>query len=536
MLNEMKSGFGGLNAVNPPQADRYSSVKTKLFIFLFLAGSIIPNLLFAQFTQQGPKLVGTGVLGNSRQGWSVAISSDGNTAIVGGLDDDNLAGAVWIFIRSGGVWTQQGPKLVGTGAVGTFPIHQGYSVAISSDGNTAITGAYGDNFNAGAVWVFTRSGGVWVQQGSKLVGTDAIGNAEQGNSVGISSDGNTFIVGGPADNSQAGAVWVFTRSGGVWTQQGTKLVGTGALGNAYQGWSAAISSDGNTAIVGGPVNNNTAGAVWVFTRSGGVWTQQGTKLVGTGAAAEAEQGWSVAISSDGNTTLVGGPTDNYPAGAVWVFTRSGGVWVQQGSKLVGTGGVGDVFQGSSVAISTDGNIAIEGGSADNNQVGAVWVFTRSGSVWTQQGTKLVGTDAVGFPRQGASVAISSNGGTAIVGGPDDDGAGAFWVFYDPTVSISTIPQEVPKSFSLSQNYPNPFNPATLINYSISKVSNVKLIIYDILGREVKRLVNNEIKSAGNYIVEFNGQNYTSGVYIYRIEAEQQDGKKFVESKKMVLIK
>jgi hypothetical protein len=96
--------------------------------------------------------------------------------------------------------------------------------------------------------------------------------------------------------------------------------------------------------------------------------------------------------------------------------------------------------------------------------------------------------------------------------------------------------EIPVTFILSQNYPNPFNPATLIKYSISKVSNVKLIVYDILGREVKRLVNNEIKSAGNYIVEFNGQNYTSGVYFYRIEAEQQDGKKFVESKKMVLIK
>jgi hypothetical protein len=94
----------------------------------------------------------------------------------------------------------------------------------------------------------------------------------------------------------------------------------------------------------------------------------------------------------------------------------------------------------------------------------------------------------------------------------------------------------PTSTTLSQNYPNPFNPATLIKYSISKVSNVKLIIYDILGREVKRLINNEIKSAGSYTVEFNGQNYASGIYFYRIEAEQQDGKKFVDSKKMILIR
>jgi hypothetical protein len=529
MLNEMKSAFGGLNAVNPPQADPYSSVKTKLFIFLFLAGGIIPNLLFAQFTQQGPKFVGTGMLGNSRQGWTVAISSDGNTAIVGGIDDDFFAGAVWIFIRSSGVWTQQGPKLVGTGADGEG--FQGSSVAISSDGNTAITGGYGDNSNVGAVWVFTRSGGVWTQQGTKLVGTGGVGSTDQGQSVAISSDGNTFIVGGPADNIQAGAVWIFTRSGGIWTQQGPKLVGTGAFGNAYQGWSSAISSDGNTAIVGGPANNNIAGAVWVFTRSGGVWTQQGPRLVGTGAAAEAEQGWSVAISLDGNTALVGGPTDNNFAGAVWVFTRSGGVWVQQGSKLVGTGGVGDVFQGSSAAISTDGNTAIEGGSGDNNEVGAVWVFTRSGSVWTQQGTKLVGTDVVGFPRQGSSVAISSDGGTAIVGGPNDDGlAGAFWVFYDPTVSVSTISQEVPKSFSLSQNYPNPFNPTTKFKIQIAKLTDTKITVFDVLGKEVAILVNQQLQP-GTYEIDFDGSNYSSGLYFYKLMAGD-----FAETRKMILIK
>ena len=82
------------------------------------------------------------------------------------------------------------------------------------------------------------------------------------------------------------------------------------------------------------------GAAWVFTRSGGVWTQQGSKLVGTGAVGAAEQGHSVAISADGNTAIVGGPNDSHNSsgyGAAWVFTRSGGVWTQQGSKLVGTG-------------------------------------------------------------------------------------------------------------------------------------------------------------------------------------------------------
>src|SRR5438067_1575871 len=111
----------------------------------------------------------------------------------------------------------------------------------------------------------------------------------------------------------------------VWAQivqQGEKLVGTGAVGAAGQGYSVAISADGNTAIVGGPFG--AAGGAWVYTRSGGVWSQQGGKLVGTGAVGGALQGYSVALSADGNTAIVGGEGDNTAAGAAWVFTRSGG--------------------------------------------------------------------------------------------------------------------------------------------------------------------------------------------------------------------
>src|SRR5439155_938 len=84
-------------------------------------------------------------------------------------------------------------------------------------------------------------------------------------SVALSADGNTAIVGGRSDNSSAGATWVFTRSGGVWSQQGSKLVGTGAVGSlVFQGYSVALSADGNTAIVGGIADNSSAGAAWVY--------------------------------------------------------------------------------------------------------------------------------------------------------------------------------------------------------------------------------------------------------------------------------
>ena len=158
-----------------------------------------------------------------------------------------------------------------------------------------------------------------------------MGNAEQGFGVSLSDDGNTAIVGGPRDNAAAGAAWVYTRSRGVWNQQ-AKLVGTDALSKAQQGFSISLSGNGNTAIVGGPGSlfetPLTGGAAWVFTRAGGVWSQQ-AKLVGTGPVGDALQGYSVSLSSDGSTAIVGGPNDNNGVsiskidgvGAAWVFAR-----------------------------------------------------------------------------------------------------------------------------------------------------------------------------------------------------------------------
>ncbi|HKC23871.1 MAG TPA: hypothetical protein VKF32_03970, partial [Thermoanaerobaculia bacterium] len=254
--------------------------------------------------------------------------------------------------------------------------------------------------------------------GPKLVGTGLVGNANQGDSVAISSDGSTAILGAPNDSSNAGAVWVFTRSAGLWTQQGAKLVFAGATANAYEGMSVALSSDGNTLLAAG-ASDSSGVAAWVFVRNAGVWTQQGFRLIGTGAVGIPSQafGHAVALSSDGDTALVGGYGDNSSAGAAWVFTRSGGVWMQQGAKLVGTGAVGGANQGSAVALSSDGNTALVGGHVDNTNAGAAWVFTRSGGVWTQQGAKLVATGATGNAGLGFSVTLSGDGNTALVGGP-----------------------------------------------------------------------------------------------------------------------
>jgi hypothetical protein len=219
--------------------------------------------------------------------------------------------------------------------------------------------------------------------------------ALQGTSVSLSADGNTGIVGARNDNDPEhginlrGAVWVWTRTGSIWAQQGLKLVGSGGQGAPGQGCSVSLSADGSTAIVGGFGDNGGIGAAWVWIRNGGIWTQQGNKLVGSGFFGTAEQGGAVSISADGNTAIVSGLTDHGSAGAVWVWTRSGGVWIQQGNKLVGSGEIGRANLGISVSLSADGKTIIAGGSGDDSNAGAAWVFTETTSIVAPQRRRAV---------------------------------------------------------------------------------------------------------------------------------------------------
>ena len=362
---------------------------------LCLAGVLIPSAR-AQFVQQGPPL--------SYLEGGVAVSADGNTVIVGDFGNNSFTGGVLIFTRTNGVWSQQGSELVGAGAVASDgDVAQGSSVALSADGNTALVGGpFDGGDDRGAVWVFTRSNGIWAQQGPKLVGSGATQYAMEGDVVALSGDGNTALVGN--GNAVDGA-YIFTRFNSVWSQQGGKL--TGSLSGCFD--AVALSADGNTALVG-DFCNGSVGAGLVFTRSGNVWSQQG-KLVGTGTVGDAFEGISVALSADGNTALVGGYADNNYAGAVWVFTRINGTWSQQGGKLIATDAVGPHAPefGRSVAISGDGNTALVVGPADSNYTGATWVFGRNNGFWAEQ-SKIVVNDA------GTSAAISTDGSTAVLGG------------------------------------------------------------------------------------------------------------------------
>ena len=283
---------------------------------------------------------------------------------------------------------------------------------------------------------FSRSGTTWSQSAAKLTGVGATGSPSFGYSVALSAFGDIALIGGPDDNSGAGSAWVFTRFGSTWSFQ-TTLTGSGRAGASFFGDSVALSGDGSTALVGGSDDNNFAGAAWVFTGSGSSWSQQGPKLTGSGAAGTGSFGFDVALSSDGDRAVIGGPFDG-ATGAAWVFERAGTTWAQQGSKLTGSGAAGSSAFGLSVAISASGSFTtvLVGGPDDNDSAGAAWLFggppIAPGGVTADAGFRQATVSFVG-PTEGP---VSSYTVFAAPGGASATGTASPLVVTDLTPGTS----------------------------------------------------------------------------------------------------
>ncbi|GIX22087.1 MAG: hypothetical protein KatS3mg121_0870 [Gammaproteobacteria bacterium] len=366
-------------------------------------------------------------------GFSVAVSGDGNTLVVGAPNEDSNAtgvngeqandaaedrGAVYVFVRSGGSWRQQAYiKASNPGEDDAF----GFGVALSGDGNTLAVGAPNEDSNAtgvngdqandaaedsGAVYVFVRSGDSWRQQAYLKASNTEIFDSF-GSSVALSGDGNTLTVGAPGEDSNAtgvngdqandaaedsGAVYVFVRAGGSWRQQ-AYLKASNAEAYDLFGGSVALSEDGNTLAVGaesedsdaigvnGDQTSNAAwrsGAVYVFVRSGGDWRQQ-AYIKPSNPTLVGSFGFSVALSADGNTLAVG------------AHGESGDVGISDGDQV------------------SDGAWGI----------GAAYVFVRSGDSWRQQAHLKASNPGV-EDFFGYRVALSGDGNTLAVGGAKED--------------------------------------------------------------------------------------------------------------------
>ncbi|MBK7534002.1 MAG: integrin [Myxococcales bacterium] len=430
-------------------------------------------------------------------GRAIALSADGSTLAVGapgeasaatGIGGDEAgngarnAGAVYVFTRSGSSWTQQAYLKASNAGIGD---RFGDSLAISADGATLAVGApnessdaVGVNGNqandaapsAGAAYVFTRAGGAWTQQ-AYLKASNTAASDLFGSSVALSNNGSTLAVGAYQEASaatgingdqtsdaatQAGAAYVFTRSGLAWSQQAyVKASNTRPL--AFFGSSVALSGDGARLAVAARLESSNAvgvngdqadtsamqaGAVYVFARSGASWTQEAyVKPSNTGAGDRF--GTSLAFSNDGSILAAsadredsaaagvgGNQLDNgaLDAGAAYVFTRSGATWTQQAYVKPSNTGADDAF-GTSLALAADGStlaigahqessaaVGVDGDSFDNSalQAGAVYVFTRAGASWRQR-SYVKASHSAAFDEFGISVALSADGALLAAG-------------------------------------------------------------------------------------------------------------------------
>jgi hypothetical protein len=467
-------------------------------------------------------------------GTSIALSGDGATMAIGaafesggaagvnGNQRDNsvyASGAVYVYVRQGDSWTQQ--AYVKASNPGQSD-HFGSSVALSRDGNTMAiaahweaSGATGVNGNqndnsvpqAGAVYVFTRTGTTWTQQAyikasntGKLSEGTLVGDGDQfGFSLTLSGDGNTLAVGAISEDSaaqqingnqgddsaqSAGAVYVYARTGSTWAQQAYVKSANMGAGDGL-GFSVALSFDGNTLAAaafdedgGGrginPPDNTesqNSGALYVFTRQGGTWSQQ-AYIKGSKGETSDGFGFATAISDDGNTIAVGsgdeacltpgidppGCADDAPpnrganiwVGAAYVFVRNGTTWSEQTFIKAPNARPYNSF-GVRLDLSGDGNtLAISAYLEDNGgrgvrppmvqqfliqdmlngwrehrneaeESGAVYFYTRSGTRWTA-GAWVKAANADAGDEFGSSVALSTDGHVMVVGAHGEDSA------------------------------------------------------------------------------------------------------------------
>ncbi len=327
-------------------------------------------------------------------------------------------------------WSQEAKLLSSDGAA-----FDAFGLSVSLSGDIALIGAFGDHSAKGSAYVFTRAETTWSQQ-AKIIASDGAPLDSFGISVSI--DGDTALIGAEGDDDTgdfSGSAYVFIRTGTTWTQQ-AKLIASDGAEHACFGRSVSLSGD--TALIGAYGDDSHKGSAYVFTRMGTNWTQQ-TKLLASDGSPEDRFSWSVSLSRD--TAFIGAIYDNdngAGSGSVYVFTRTGTTWTQQAKLLASDGAFGDEFGNS---VSLDDDAALIGAHIDDDtgiSSGSVYVFIRNGTAWAQQ-AKLIASD--GAEDDSFGISVSLDGTTALIGAEGDDNhTGSAYVFTrspDLTIDIAS---------------------------------------------------------------------------------------------------
>lgn len=377
---------------------------------------MLATAAFSQWTPIGTDIMGSG--NNDVIGWSVAISGDGKTVVVGDPGDDSNAtnsGVAKVFRKSGNGWVQVGNDIKGLAAND----QTGHAVAISHIGSIIAVASPEINSSGvpGRTQVYQEdASGNWVQIGAILELTS-------GTDVALSADGNRLITSDSQDFGGRVRVWI-NFGDGVWAQNGQFPLNGENNGDEH-GRSIALSADGKTIVAGAPFNSDAgenAGHVRIYRADNFTFFQIGDDIDG-----EDELdlfGFDVAMSANGKRIAVGAPQNvgsGTSMGYVKVFEENGnGDWVQLGQRINGEIGVfdGEKF-GSSVSLSDKGDVLAVGAPFNPTVFGAgelageVTVFQLNGGTWEQIGQDINGDSE--NDNLGGAVALSGDGATLIAG-------------------------------------------------------------------------------------------------------------------------
>jgi len=333
----------------------------------------------------------------------ISTSLSGNTALFGAPGYGSGTGAVYVFAQSGGTWAQQQIITASDTAIG-----DGFGGEVSLSGDTAVVSADGQNGGTGAVYVYVRSGTTWIQR-AKLIASGATAKSYFGSAVALSGD--TLVVGAFGTNSNTGAAYIFTRSGGTtWMQQATLTANDAAAGDIF-GVSVALDTTTNSVVIGAWGKNlggvSGAGAAYVFVQNAGIWTQQ-TELTHANPTRNDNFGQAVAISGD--TVVVDLYDNSNVEGVVYVFVRSGSAWTEQAKLSFGYG-----FNNfDSLSINGD-TIAVD--EQAGNSAATVYLFVRNGTAWSlQQKIAANFVDPVSLDKDTLSIGngYKNTGGTGYI--------------------------------------------------------------------------------------------------------------------------
>ena len=290
---------------------------------------------------------------------AVSVNDSGNVLALGSLTDNNQIGAVWIYANVAGVWTLQGSKITGPGEIGAGRF--GNSMSLNGAGNLLAVGCCFDDGGVGAVYIFNISNLTAPVFVAKLIGINSPGYDpiyQFGFTINFSADGSTLAV-----SSQSNSVFIFTKVQGIWTQQAQLVAPAEYIGASFDS-SVSLSNDGNILVVGAlPFS-------FVYYRTLASWSTGNLlsfpyDLVGSPAPFPLYS----YISQDGNTIFTNCSTDNNNTGASWIYTQGPlGTWIQNGPKLVGSGGTSTSQGFSGSALSGDGKFAAFASTTN------LWVF------------------------------------------------------------------------------------------------------------------------------------------------------------------